>query len=115
MFLSFLDLKKVIDTVNRSILLHKTRSPLFLWDYVLLVLFVFEKTYNTDPDPTARIKVAMLQGSILGLSLFIAYLRLTSMLNFYVEYINSDDVTTFCLYLMNKMRRTHFGIRSRGI
>ena len=37
------------------------------------------------------------------------------MLNFYVEYINSDDVTTFCLYLMNKMRRTHFEIRSRGI
>ena len=55
-FLSFLDLKKVIDTVNRNILLQKTKSPLFLWDYVLLDLLVFEKTYNTDPDPTAHIK-----------------------------------------------------------
>ena len=28
-----------------------------------------------------------------------------ALINFCVEYINSDDVITFCLYLMNKLWR----------
>lgn len=36
-------------------------------------------------------------------------------INFCVEHINSDDVKTFCLYLMNKMRRNRIEIRPCGV
>ena len=33
----------------------------------------------------------------------------------YVEYINTDEVIAFCLYLMNKMHRNFIKIRSCAI